>query len=197
MFRATDDYSDNQQIYSLAPPARADCLKNSVFQIHGIGPGPIAKPKIYPMTQTIERYGTHGAALSWFKTATIAKQLKISVNFVLSIRWIDFFGLLTWSKNKHLSWQLFRVIDEIRVSACSKNRQIRIINLFEKPTNLENQFIRIIVKFELSTYRSNQWIRVIDLFEKSTTWNQFSRVIDWFGLLTYSNNSGNWLTRKS
>ena len=39
-------YTYNVQIYLLPPPARADCLKNSVFQIHGTGPGPIAKPTI-------------------------------------------------------------------------------------------------------------------------------------------------------
>ena len=44
----------------LAPADRADCGKNSVFQIHGIGPGPTAKPTMYPITHNTDSFGRIG-----------------------------------------------------------------------------------------------------------------------------------------
>lgn len=55
---------------------RALWLKNSEFQIHGTGPGPMANPTMYPKTQTMHKYGITGDASNILRQTVIATQLK-------------------------------------------------------------------------------------------------------------------------
>ena len=67
---------------------RALWLKNSEFQIHGTGPGPMANPTMYPKTQTMHKYGITGDASNILRQTVIATQLK-NISYMIGQFWVS------------------------------------------------------------------------------------------------------------